>query len=190
MQRTADFHHTIADACLPQAAGVVDDATALDAAVDVLDTHASTRDAPIHCFLRACEGPASRLPGGHDDFHLIECERQEAQILEQLAARGQGVGRAIRNPLIVHAAGVRVAQKEDRKCRVDQQDVFHRVAFFLAAIIARLLNRVLGAPDAPFGPIVPKRGEAGAGADAAAGGVDVVGGTATAAALASATPRR
>jgi len=186
MQCTADFHHTIADTRLPEAAGVVDGATALDAAVDVLDTHAPPRDAPIHRFLRACEGAASRLPSWHNDFHLVECERQEAQILEQPAARGQGVGRAIRNPLIVHAAGVRIAQKADHQRRVDQQDVFHRVAFFLAAIMARLLNRVLGAPDAPFGPIVPKRGEAGA----AAGGVDVGGGTATAAALASATPMR
>ena len=190
MQRTADFHHTIAAARLPQAADVVDDATALDAAVDVLDTHAPPRNAPIPRFLRARESPASRLPGWHDDFHLIECERQEAQILEQPAARGQGVRRVICNPLIVHAAGVRGAQKEDHQRRVDQQDVFHCVAFFLAAIIARLLNRVLGAPNAPFGPIMPTRGEVSASAGAAAGRVDVVGGAATAAALASATPMR
>jgi hypothetical protein len=37
------------------------------------------------------------------------------------------------------------------------------VALFLAAITARLLSRILGALDAPFGPVVPKRGEAGAG---------------------------
>jgi hypothetical protein len=41
MQRTANLHHQIADARLPEAAGVVDDTTALDAAVDVLDTHAT-----------------------------------------------------------------------------------------------------------------------------------------------------
>ncbi len=37
MQRPADFHDQIADARLPQAARVVDDAAALDAAVDVRD---------------------------------------------------------------------------------------------------------------------------------------------------------
>jgi hypothetical protein len=37
MQRTADLHYQITDACLPETAGVVDDATALDATVDVLD---------------------------------------------------------------------------------------------------------------------------------------------------------
>ena len=37
MQGTADFHHQIADALLPQADSVFDDATALHTAVDVLD---------------------------------------------------------------------------------------------------------------------------------------------------------
>jgi len=36
----------------------VDDAAALDAAVDVLDAHSTARDAPIRRFLRAREGPA------------------------------------------------------------------------------------------------------------------------------------
>jgi class 3 adenylate cyclase len=36
MQRTADFHDQIADACLPQAARVVDDAAALNTAIDML----------------------------------------------------------------------------------------------------------------------------------------------------------
>jgi hypothetical protein len=76
-----------------------------------------------------------------------------------------------------------IAQKENRKCGVDQQDVFDRVALFLAAITARLLNRILGALDTPFRPIVPKRGMVGAGAGAA-------GGTIMGAASASATPRR
>jgi hypothetical protein len=37
MQRTAQFHHEIADTCLPQADPVFDDATALDTAIDMLD---------------------------------------------------------------------------------------------------------------------------------------------------------
>ena len=37
MQGTADFHHAITDALLPQADPVLDDATALDTAVDMLD---------------------------------------------------------------------------------------------------------------------------------------------------------
>ena len=194
MQRTADFHDQIADARLPQTAGVVDDAAALDTAVDVLDVHAATRDAPIRGFLRAREGAASRLPGRHDDLDLVECERQEAEILEQPTARGQGVGGRIGNPLIMGTARVGLAQKADCERGVDQQHVFYRVVLFLAAITARLLSRILGALDAPFGAIVAKRGEPGAGVGAAAGRSDGGGdpsvGTTMAAASASATPRR
>jgi hypothetical protein len=91
-------------------------------------------------------------------------------------------------------ARVGLAQKEDRECRIDQQHVFDRVALVLAAITARLLTWILGALDAPLGPVVPKRGEAGAEAGAAAGGSDVLGGssvgTTSALASASVTPRR
>jgi hypothetical protein len=74
MQRTANFHYQIADARLPEAVGVVDDTTALDAAVDVLDTHATARDTPIGGFLCPCESPAPRLLGGHDDLNVVERE--------------------------------------------------------------------------------------------------------------------
>ena len=37
MQGTADLHHHIADALLPQTEAVFDDAAALDTAIDVLD---------------------------------------------------------------------------------------------------------------------------------------------------------
>src|SRR6267142_1169089 len=70
-------------------------------------------------------------------------------------------------------------------------DVVHDAAA-LAAIIARLLSRILGALNAPFGPIVATRGEAGA--SAAAGGSDALSGSSVgltmAVASASVTPRR
>jgi len=191
MPCTADFHEQIADARLPQAAGVVDDAAAFDAAVDGLDAHATASNAPIRRLLRAHEGPAPWLPRRHDDADLLECKCQEAGILEQSAACRQGGWGDIGNPLIVGAAGIRLTQEEDRECRIDQQDVVDCVARFLAAITARLLNWILGALDAPLGPVVPKRGKAGAEAGAAAGGPDVrdgsFGGTASALASASVT---
>jgi hypothetical protein len=92
MQRAADFHDQIANVCRPEAAGVVDDAAALDTAVDMLDAHAAAGDAPIRGFLCARKGPAPRLPGRHDDLLLVQRERQETEIPEQPAACGQGVG--------------------------------------------------------------------------------------------------
>jgi hypothetical protein len=170
MQAAADFHDTIANARLSEAAGVVDDAAALDTAIDVFDAHAAARDAPVGRLLRLCEFLSSWLPGRHNDLHLGKRECQEAQILEQAAARRQGVRGRIRNAFIVCAARVGLTEKEDRERRIDQQDVFHRVAFFLAAITARLLSRILGALDAPLGAIVAKRGEVRAGTGAAPGG--------------------
>ena len=190
MQGTADFHDQIADTDLPKAAGVVDDATALDTAVDMLDAHATARDASIRGLLRASEFASPGLARWHDDLDMVERKGQEAKILEQPATRRQWVRGRIRNPLVVGAAGIGVTEKEDRERRVDQQHIFHRVAFFLAAIIARLLSRVLGAPDAAFGAIVPKRGERGAAVGESDGVDDLSGGTTRAAASTSATPRR
>ena len=61
------------------------------------------------------------------------------------------------------AAGIGLTQKEDRQRGVDQQHVFDGMALLLAAIRARLLSRILGALEAPYGAIVAKRGEAGRG---------------------------
>jgi hypothetical protein len=190
MQRTADFHDQIPDARFPKTIGVVDDATALHAAVDVLDAHATACNPPVRGFLRARKFPAPRLLGRHDHLDVRQRKRQEPQILKQPAARGQGVGRGIRNPLIVGAAGVGLTEKENGQRGVDQQDVFHRVALFLAAIRARLLSRILGTSDAPFRPIMPKRGETGAGAGGSLGVGGPDGGRTIAPTSASVTPRR
>ena len=53
-------------------------------------------------------------------------------------------------------AAIGVTEKEDRKEGIDQQDIFDRVVFFLATITLFLFSRVLGADDAPFGPVMGK----------------------------------
>src|SRR5207244_7094552 len=74
---------------------------------------------------------------------------------------GKGVGRRLGDTLIMDAAATGVTEKEDGEQGIDQQDIFYRVVFFLAAITFRLLRRVLGADDPPFGAIMGKRGAAG-----------------------------
>src|SRR5437870_7469744 len=64
--------------------------------------------------------------------------------------------------LIMDAAAVGVAQKEDEEQGIDEQDIFDRVVSFLATIPCRLRSRVLGADDTPFGPVMGQRGDAGA----------------------------
>jgi hypothetical protein len=93
----------------------------------------------------------------------------------------------------VGTARVGLTQKEDHERGIDQEHVFDRVGLFLAALIARLLSRILGALEAPFGPIVANRGAAAAGA-AAAGSSHTLGGSAVGltmvVASAAVTPRR
>jgi hypothetical protein len=194
MQGTADLHHQIAHTGFPQSVGVLDDATALDAAVDVLEANPAPRYPSIGSFLPAREGPASRLLGGHDDLDLSERERQKPEILEQPAARGQGIGRGVYNPLVVGAPPIGLAQEEDREPGIDEQHMFHGVAFLLTALTARLLSRILGALEAPFGPVMPNRGVGHAAVGATAGGLagdtGSAGGTTRVATSASATPRR
>src|SRR4030095_16279814 len=88
-------------------------------------------------------------------------------------------------------AAVGVAQKEDDEQGIDEQDVLERVVFFLAAITVRLCRRGLGADDAPFRPVMGKRGDAGA---AAGIGATRIGSSSsestTVAASASQTPSR
>src|SRR4051794_330473 len=60
MQGTADFHHDIPDALLPQADAVFDDTATLDAAVDMLDPHRREWSA----WLALCCARGSSAPGG------------------------------------------------------------------------------------------------------------------------------
>jgi hypothetical protein len=194
MQRTADFHDQIADADLPEAIGVMDEAAALDATVDVRDPDPATGDAPSGPFLGAREGPTPWLLGGPDALDVVEGAGQDAESLEQPAPRGPGVRGGIGHALIVGAARVRGTEQEARERRVEQPQVFQRVPRFLAALKALLRSRILGALEAPFGPIVAQRGEGAAGVGATAGrragGPGSAVGTTRAAASASVTPSR
>src|SRR2546422_8221854 len=88
-------------------------------------------------------------------------------------------------------AAIGVAQKEDDEQGIDQEDIFDRMVLFLAAITVRLFSSVLGADDAPFRPVMGKRGEASAAAGTVATGAgSSARGVTTMAASASETPSR
>jgi hypothetical protein len=87
-----------------------------------------------------------------------ECERQETQILQQPASRRQGIWGRLSDAQIMHTATMGRTQKQDGEGGIDQEDIFHRVVFFLAALTRRLFRSILGADDAPFGAVTGKRG--------------------------------
>src|SRR5437870_9208359 len=83
VQGTAELHHEIADALLPQADPVFHNTTTLDAAVDMLDPEPPLVERLVGQFLLQGQLPTAWLLRRHEDLHLGEGERQEAQILQQ-----------------------------------------------------------------------------------------------------------
>src|SRR5262245_65641487 len=91
----------------------------------------------------------------------------------------------------MHTPCIGRTQKQDEEQRIYYQYIFPCVVFFLAAITLGLFSSVLGADDAPFRPVMGKRGDASATsgtAPTAAGSSSS--GTTTMAASASETPSR
>jgi len=89
----------------------------------------------------------------------------------------------------MEAASSRLTEEEDEEQGMDQQDIFDRMVLFLATLTLRLVSRVLGADDPPFGPVMRKRGDAGT-AGVATTGTGSSSGATTVATSASATPSR
>jgi hypothetical protein len=191
VQGTAELHHEIANALLPQPDPVFYNATTLHTAVDMLDPQPPLVERLVGQVLFQGELRTAGLLRRHEDRHLRERKRQKAQILQQPTPSRERVGGGLRDAQIMHTATVGVTEKEDREEGIHEQDIFHRVVFFLAAITFGLFSRVLGADDAPFGAVMGKRGDA----DAAVGPVTTGAGTSssgttTVAASASETPSR
>jgi hypothetical protein len=82
VQGTAEFHHQITDALLPQAYPVFHDTTPLDTAVDVLDPQPTLVQRLVRQLLLEGELLAAGFLRWHEDLDLGECEGQEAQILQ------------------------------------------------------------------------------------------------------------
>ena len=81
MERTADLHHQIADARLPQAEPVFDDAATLDTAVDMFDPQPTVVQGLVGQFLLQRQLLAAGFLGRHEDLDLGQRKRQEAQVL-------------------------------------------------------------------------------------------------------------
>ena len=81
VQGATYFHHESADTLLPQADPVFGDAATLDTTVDMLDPQPTLVQRLVRPLLLPREILTTWLLGRHEDLHLRERERQEAQIL-------------------------------------------------------------------------------------------------------------
>ena len=82
MQGTAEFHHEIAHALLPEAEPVFDNTTALDTAIDMLNALPTVVQGLVGQLLLPRKLLAAWLLGQHEALHLGEHEGQEAQLLQ------------------------------------------------------------------------------------------------------------
>jgi hypothetical protein len=82
VQGTAAFHHDITDTLLPQTDAVCDNATALHAAVDMLDPPPAVVQGLVGEVLCHRQFLATGFFGRHADRHLGQREGQEAEILQ------------------------------------------------------------------------------------------------------------
>jgi hypothetical protein len=81
VQCTAAFHDQIADARLPQAEPIFDDATALDAPVDMLDPQPAVVEPLMRPLLLYRQPLATGCLCWYEDLHVGEREGQKAEIL-------------------------------------------------------------------------------------------------------------
>src|SRR5438132_3077971 len=143
MEGTADLHHQIADARLPQADPVFHNATALDTTIDMLDPQPPLVEHLVGQVLLQGELRTAGLLRRHEDLYLREREGQKAQILQQPTPSREWVGGGLRDAQIMDPAAVGVAQKEDDEESIDEQDIFDGVVLFLATITLQRHFRVL-----------------------------------------------
>jgi hypothetical protein len=164
MQRTADFHHHVANPGFPHPNGLFEHTAAFDTAVDLFEAHTPPRDLPLPCVLRPPQLRPTGLLRWVANGHTVQRERLKAQILQQLTPRWPRIRRGVGDALVMDTAGMRVTQEEEASRRVDQQQVFQHVPLVLAALASFLCSRVVGARDGSLGAVMTTRGAMGDGA--------------------------
>src|SRR5262249_25285887 len=141
VQGPAQCHHEIADALLPQADPVFDDAPALHTAVDLLNPSPATVQGLVGPLLLPWQCLAAGFLRRHEDLHLRERAREKAQILPPPAPGREGSRAGLGQPLVMEAASSRLAEAEDEEQRLAQQEILYRMVLFLAALTRGLFSR-------------------------------------------------
>ncbi len=163
MQRTADFHHRVANPGFPQPAGLLAQAAAYDAAVALFDAHAPPRHLPMARFPGSRQRSSTWLLPRLHALHAVQRARLTAQVLHQLTPGRQGIGRGVGGALVLPTARMRVTPEQDTQGGIDQQDMFEPRPLLLAAITRLLFSRGVGARDGALGALMTTRGATGGG---------------------------
>lgn len=81
MQRTANFHHHVADTVPPKPDPIFDHTAALDTTVDMLNPKTTLMQGLVYSLLFRRQQLTFWFLHGHQDLHARQRERDKAQIL-------------------------------------------------------------------------------------------------------------
>lgn len=157
MEPAARFHEAVPNVFTPQAQLVFHNATALDTANHVLNPHTDTGNGSVGCPLLWCQFSTARLFRGLVDRDARHGKALKAEILIQARTRWEVIGFLIRHCLIMPTAFIAGAQKHNLARVRNQQQIFDRMLFLLAAVVEPLFIGVGWSVDGAFRSIMEKK---------------------------------
>lgn len=102
-----------------------------------------------------CELTAFRFPERAGMTDTRQEIAKKTEVIDQFAVWWQWIGCSISNRLVVNASFIGVTQEQHEK-RLNQEDIFHGVTLFLAAVTAGLFMRVVRSDDRSLGSVLKK----------------------------------
>jgi hypothetical protein len=161
MQSTTRLHNDVANTVLQEAYLVFHNAVSFYATNRVFDTDSDGRDRTIGRFFLWGEFTAPWFFLGLDDGNPSESKTLEPHILIETTPAGEGIACQMHEAFIMRLTLKGVAQEADVTGRIEYEEVFDRVALFLATVVFLLLLGIGRAVDGSLRAIMPTRGDVG-----------------------------
>ena len=151
MQATRNLHHEIIKLGFGIAKDLVNHPAAFDTCNDMFNEDTDTGNHRILGFLFGAQFLAAWFLLRLIRTDLLRFKPLKARIFKEDTARGKRVVFFITNAFVVDASSPCPTEVADQTLfNIDDQVVFHRVGFFLTAILLLLLGRILGTMDTAF----------------------------------------
>ena len=161
MQSTTRLHDGVANAILQEAYLVFHHARAFHPTNRVFNPDSDRRAHTIGRFLRWGEFTPRRFFLRLDDGDIVAQKALKAHILVEATAVWQGRALQLRQAFIMRLAFIRGTQEADMTGLIDHEEVFDRVALFLATVVFLLVLGIGRAVDGSLRAIMPTRGDVG-----------------------------
>lgn len=158
MQPAGNFHHHVPDTVLPVADFVLHDPAALHATDGMLNSHFLACNAAVLFLLFQRELAPTGFLRWLANRHRRDGKSLKPHVLIERTVLRQTIDRIINNRFLMPFSCMRWTHVlNDARCP-NQQNILHRVAFLLSAVIFLLFIGVYRSLDWTFGTIMKKKG--------------------------------